>query len=89
MARPQVADGGDALQIWRLAAMYGVSSVGQPARSGPPGCGLGVGLTILQLKKRSLLRNEECRLLGCGAVKTSNPTYCYEMLHRVSDLPSN
>jgi hypothetical protein len=45
MARPQVADGGYALQIWRVAANILNKRRGQPTRGGPPAWGLGVGLT--------------------------------------------
>jgi hypothetical protein len=48
MARPQVADGGDGLQIWRVAANILNK---QPTRGGPPAWGLGVGLTTPHRKK--------------------------------------
>jgi hypothetical protein len=52
MARPQVADGGDALQFWREAAnIYRVSSRGQPTSGGPPAWGLRVGITTPHRKK--------------------------------------
>jgi hypothetical protein len=47
MARPQVADGGDALQFWRQAA----NILNKPTRGGPPAWGLGVGLTTTHRKK--------------------------------------
>jgi hypothetical protein len=50
MARPQVADGGNDLQIWRVAANILKSSSGQPTRGCPPAWGLGVGLTTPHLK---------------------------------------
>jgi hypothetical protein len=53
MARPQVADGGDGLQIWRIAANTNILNKhrGQPPRGSPPALGLGVGLTTPHLKK--------------------------------------
>jgi hypothetical protein len=51
MARPQVADGGDGLQIWRVAANILNNSRGQSTRGGPPAWGLGVGLITLHRKK--------------------------------------
>jgi hypothetical protein len=53
MARPQVADGGDALQVSRVAANVLNK---QPTRGGPPAWGLGVGLTTPHRRKISLLR---------------------------------
>jgi hypothetical protein len=55
MARPQVADGGDAFQFWRAAANILNKQSRQPTRGGPPAWGLGVGLTTLHRKKISLL----------------------------------
>jgi hypothetical protein len=64
MARPQVADGGDALQVWREAANI-LSSCGQPKRVGLPVWCLGVGLTTPRRKKK--LR--KCsRNLGLGQI---------------------
>jgi hypothetical protein len=51
MARPQVADGGDALQYGRQLRIYWISSRGQPTRVGPPAWGLGVGLITPHRKK--------------------------------------
>jgi hypothetical protein len=51
MARPQVADGGDALKVWRVAANILNKSRGEPTKSGPPAWGLGVGLTTPHRKK--------------------------------------
>jgi hypothetical protein len=51
MARPQVADGGDGLQIWTVAANILNEKSGQPTRGGPPAWGLGVGLTAPHRKK--------------------------------------
>jgi hypothetical protein len=43
MARPQVADGGDGLQIWRAPANVLNKQHGQPTGGGPTAWGLGVG----------------------------------------------
>jgi hypothetical protein len=43
MARPQVADGGDGLQIWRVAANILNKQSRQPTRGGLPDWGFGVG----------------------------------------------
>jgi hypothetical protein len=51
MARPQVADEGDGLQIWMVAANILNKQTRQPIRGGPPALGLGVGLTTPRLKK--------------------------------------
>jgi hypothetical protein len=52
MARPQVADGGDALHIWRVAANI-LNNQSRAADKGwPSSWGLGVGLTILHRKKK-------------------------------------
>jgi hypothetical protein len=47
MARTQVADGGDGLQKWRVAA----NILNKPTRGGPPAWWLGVGLTTPHCKK--------------------------------------
>jgi hypothetical protein len=53
MARPQVADGGEGLQIWRVAAnIYWIISRGQPTRGGRPAWGLGGVLTTPHRKKK-------------------------------------
>jgi hypothetical protein len=49
MAHPQVADRGDSLQIWRIAA--NISSHGQLTRCVPPVWGFGVGITPPHCKK--------------------------------------
>jgi hypothetical protein len=50
VARPQVADGGDALQFKRVDANILKRSRGQEARGGPPAWGLGLGLTTPHCK---------------------------------------
>jgi hypothetical protein len=51
MARPQVADGGDDLQIWRLAANI-LNNQSRPADKGwSSSLKVGVGLTTQHLKK--------------------------------------
>jgi hypothetical protein len=45
MARPQVADGGDGLQIWRVAANIFDKQLRTTDRGGPPAWRLGVVLT--------------------------------------------
>jgi hypothetical protein len=57
MARPQVADGGESLQIWRVAANI-LNNQSRTADKGcPPAWGLGRGLTTLHRKERNTLRN--------------------------------
>jgi hypothetical protein len=51
MAHPQVADGGDSLQIWRVAANVQINSCGQLTRGSPPVWGLCKGLTTANHKK--------------------------------------
>jgi hypothetical protein len=52
MARPQVADGGDALQVWRVAAdILNKLLRGKATRGNTPAWGLGVGLTTAHRKK--------------------------------------
>jgi hypothetical protein len=43
MARPQVADGGDALQFWREAVNILNKQPRTADKGGPPAWGLGVG----------------------------------------------
>jgi hypothetical protein len=51
LARPQVADGGDGLQIWRVAANI-LNKQSQAADKGwPSNLGLGVGLTTPHCKR--------------------------------------
>jgi hypothetical protein len=49
MARPQVADGGDALHFSRAVA--NILNKQSRTRGGPPAWGLGVGLTTPHRKK--------------------------------------
>jgi hypothetical protein len=51
MARPQVADGGNTLQVWRVAANILNKQSRTPDKGGPPAWGLGVGLTTPHRKK--------------------------------------
>jgi hypothetical protein len=51
MARPQVADGGDALQVWRVGANILNKQSWITDRSVPPNCVLGVRLTTPHCKK--------------------------------------
>jgi hypothetical protein len=59
MARPQVADGGNGLRIWRVAANILNSSRGQPTRGGPPAWGLGMWLTTPHRKKVTCYKNSQ------------------------------
>jgi hypothetical protein len=52
MARPQVADGGDGLQIWKVAANILNKQSRTADRGGPPAKRLGVGLTTPRLKNK-------------------------------------
>jgi hypothetical protein len=58
MARPRDADGGDGLQIWKVAANIINKQSEQPTRSGPLGSGLGKELRTPHHKKATLLRND-------------------------------
>jgi hypothetical protein len=51
MARPQVVDGGDGLQIWRVAANILTKQSRTADKGGPPAWGLGVGLATPHRKK--------------------------------------
>jgi hypothetical protein len=67
MTRPQVADGGDGLQIWRVAANI-LNKQSQTADSGwSSNLGLGVGLTTPDRKRISFLGNVK-KGLGLGQV---------------------
>jgi hypothetical protein len=57
MARPQVADGGEGLQIWRVAANILDKQSRTADKGGPPAWGLDGGLTTPHRKKRNTLRN--------------------------------
>jgi hypothetical protein len=50
-ARPQVADGGDGLQIWRAAANILNKQLRTGDKGGPPAWRLDVGLTTPHCKK--------------------------------------
>jgi hypothetical protein len=54
MAHPQVADGGDGLQIWKLPAIILKNSRRQQIKVDPPVWELGVGITTY-LKDHILL----------------------------------
>jgi hypothetical protein len=71
MARPQVADGGDALQVWRVAANILNKQSRTADKGGPPAWGLGVGPTTPHPKKISLLRKIR-RSLGPGRIPWIN-----------------
>jgi hypothetical protein len=68
MARPQVANGADGLQIWRAAA----NILNKQSRTADMGfsCSLGVGrgLTTPHRKKHSMLRNVT-HGLGLGRIR--------------------
>jgi hypothetical protein len=51
MTRPQVADGGESLQIWRVAANILNKQSRTADKGGPPAWGLGGGLTTPHRKK--------------------------------------
>jgi hypothetical protein len=69
MEHPQVAHGGDALQVWRVA-VYILNNQPQAADK-VWSSSLGVGLTTLQHKKTSLLR-KIIRSLGPGGIPWVN-----------------
>jgi hypothetical protein len=52
MARPQVANGGDGLQAWRVAANILNKQSRTAGRGGPSAWRLGVGLTTPHLKNK-------------------------------------
>jgi hypothetical protein len=70
MARRQVADGGDGLQIWRVAANISNKQSRTADRGSPPAWGLGGRLTTPHRKNSNLLRNNitEDWLGGGGGV---------------------
>jgi hypothetical protein len=53
---PGVVDGGDGLQVWRVAANIYSISRGQTTRGVPPAWGLGEGLTTLHRKKKPVTK---------------------------------
>jgi hypothetical protein len=57
MAHPRVADGGDGLQIWKVAAYILNKQLRTADRGGPPAWALGRSLTTLHCKTSNLLRN--------------------------------
>jgi hypothetical protein len=59
MARPQVADGGDGLQIWSVAVDYWINSRWLPTRGGPPTWRLGAGLTNSRRKKKLVTKDHK------------------------------
>jgi hypothetical protein len=60
MARPQVADGGNGLQIWRVAAnIFNKQSRTADKRWSSNFSGLGVGLTTPHRKKLSCYENSQ------------------------------
>ena len=50
MGPAQVADGGDGLQVWRVAEHIYNRSQRQPTRGGPPACASGESLTTPHCK---------------------------------------
>jgi hypothetical protein len=52
MARPQVPNGGDGLQVWRVTR-------GRPTRGDPSAWGLGVGLTTLRRKNKLVTKDHK------------------------------
>jgi hypothetical protein len=71
MARPQVADGGDGLQVWRVAANILNKQSRKVEKGGPPAWGLGVGLANLLSLLRKITRSLASRkIYGC---KTTRP----------------
>jgi hypothetical protein len=52
MTHPQVANGVDGLEIWKVATNILNKQSGQPTRGGPPAWGLGVRLTTPHRKKK-------------------------------------
>jgi hypothetical protein len=54
MKRPQVADGGDTLQLWRVA----VNILNKQTRGGPLGWGLGMGPGGLSRAQSNVVQNQ-------------------------------
>jgi len=52
MLRTRVADGGDSLHVWMVAANILNKQYEHPTRGGPPAWGLGEGLTTHRKKQR-------------------------------------
>jgi hypothetical protein len=75
MTRPQVADGGDSLQIWRVAA----NILNKQSLTADKGwsSSLEVGRTTPQCKKISLLRNVT------KSLKLEKMTYATENVHAI------
>jgi hypothetical protein len=67
MVRPQVAEGGKGLQIWRVAANILNKQSWTADKGGPPAWGLGGGLTTLHRKESNTLRNVT-KGLGIGRI---------------------
>jgi hypothetical protein len=59
MARPQVADGGDALQVWRVAVNILNRQSRTAYKGGPPAWRLGVRLTTNRKKYTCYERSQE------------------------------
>jgi hypothetical protein len=64
MAHPQVADGGDGLQKWRVVANVLHKQLQIPNKGGSPASGLGKGLTTSHCKKNSLFEMLQSLILG-------------------------
>jgi hypothetical protein len=60
MARPQIEDGGDSLQIWRVAATILNKLRGQPTRGSSCACGLGRGITVKNQHVNKMLHRDFC-----------------------------